>query len=106
MTCKEQLERGVQSLAKTIEEVARDFEAINEYFEDVLDVEIRCDLQGRYRGARVALGLGGPSFYLDTCRGSVEGIWGGDRAEWFVRRFATDAANEYFKELWEMSRGY
>lgn len=78
---------------------------LSDYFEDVLDVEIICNLRGDYRGARVALTLGGPNIYFNTRKGCVECYWFSDYAEWHVRSFATDAVDEYFKELWEMSRG-
>lgn len=128
MTSKEQLERDVKAYVETLEglvsgncewfyndycdneddreEYSDSYARLSKYFEDVLDVEIICDLRGDYRGAVVALGLGGPSFYLNTRTGYIEGYSFSDYAEWHVRSFAVDAIDEYVKEFWEMSRGY
>lgn len=127
MTSKEQLERDVKDYVATLEglvsgdcewfyndycnteddreEYADSYARISKFFEDVLDIEIVCDLQGCYRGARVALGLGGPNVYFNTRKGCVEGYTFGDYAEWHVKSFAVDAIDEYVKGLWEMSRG-
>ena len=111
-----QFEASVKACAESVEDAARGiydgeecedgYDAINNYFEDALDVEIICDLQGRYRGAIIALGLGGPNIYLDTREGWVKGYWAGAYTEYHVQSFAVEAVDDYFKELWEMSRGY
>ena len=72
----------------------------------MLDVEIISDLRGDYRGAIIALGLGGPNVYLNTRKGCITGYGWSDRAEWHVNSAAVDAVDEYFKELWEMTRRY
>ena len=103
---KRQFAAQVKACAETIEQVASsesEFDDIAEYFEDALDVEIICDLQGNYRGAIITLVLGGPNIYLDTREGWIEGYWGGDRAEYHVQSWAVDAVDEYFSELWEMT---
>ena len=125
MTSAERLEADVKSYAETIEELVGgncewfydqycetdddreeygdSYARLSKYFDDVLDVEIICDLHGNYRGAIIALGIGGPSIYLNTRIGCIEGYWWSARAEWSVKRFATDAVDEYFSELWEMT---
>lgn len=121
MTSTEILQQDVKSYAETIEELVsgncewfyndycddddRDeysgsYARLRKYFEDVMDVEIICDLRGDYRGARIALAIGGPSIYLNTRTGCIEGYWWSARAEWHVRSFAVDAVDAYFKELW------
>lgn len=127
MTSKEQLEREVKHYAETLEELvsgdcewfyndycdtdeereeyADSYARLSKYFEYVLDVEIICDLRGEYRGAKIWLVLGGPGICLDTREGWVKGYWWGDRAEWHVQRQTVAAVDEYFSEIWEMSRG-
>ena len=128
MTSAERLQADVKSYAETLEQIVRGdckwfynqycnsnddrdeyadcCARLSKYFEDVLDAEIICDLRGDYRGARIALALGGSSIYLNTRKSCIEGYWWGDRAEWHVNSFAADAVDEYFQELWEISRGY
>ncbi|MBQ3452004.1 MAG: hypothetical protein IJL14_00940 [Selenomonadaceae bacterium] len=113
MTSAEELQELVKVYAESVEDAARGIydgeeceDALNQFLEDVLDVEISCDLQGRYRGARIALGLGGPSFYLNTRTSCIEGYWWSARAEYHVKSFAVEAVDDYFKEIWEVSRGY
>lgn len=81
---------------------------LQKYFEDVLDVEFRVDLRGDYRGARIALALGGPGVYLDTRASRIDGYWGfgSDHAEYFLDSATNNAVDDYFAELWEITRRY
>ena len=109
MTSAEQLKADVKFCAETIEQVVAgtsEFGDIAEYFSDALDVEIICDLRGDYREARIALTIGGPSIYLNTRTNCIEGYWWSDSAEYHVNRAAVDAVDEYFEEIWEMTRGH
>ena len=104
-----QFAEQVKGCAATIEQVASgesELGDVAEYFEDVLDVEIISDLRGEYRGAKIWLTLGGPNICLDTRESCVKGYWWSDRAECHVQKFAVDAVDEYYSELWEMTRGY
>ena len=83
------------------------YERLHRYFEDVLDVEFKVDLRGDYRGAKVALAVGGPTIYYDTTTGWITGYAGGDtRAEYHVESCYADAIDDYFSELWEITRRY
>lgn len=105
MTCAEQLKHSVKAIAADIENAAEEG-TIADYFKDALNVEIISDLSGRYRGARIAVALGGPGIYVNTKRGCVEGYWGFDTSfEWGIGYSAVDAVDDYFSELWEMARG-
>ena len=125
MTSSEQLKADVKSYAETLEcvvsgaewfyeeycdddrdEYVDSYARLSKYFEGVLDVEIICDLRGDYREARIALTIGGPSIYLNTRTNCIEGYWWSDSAEYHVNRAAVDAVDEYFEEIWEMTRGH
>ena len=70
------------------------------WLEDALDIEVRCGLDGEYRGARVLVAFGGPTIWVDT-RGVVDGAW------WFENYsalFSGDVANELdeaISEYWQ-----
>lgn len=66
----------------------------DELLDDVLDAEVVTDLRGDYRGARVALTLGGPAIWLDTRRGTLMGSWGTESAEWGV----SDRVRDFYHE--------
>ena len=59
-----------------------DGEEVNfwDYLADALDVEYTIGSDKAYRGARIAVTLGGPNIYIDTRRGEVKGFWGTERA--------------------------
>lgn len=77
---------------------------LDKYFEDVLDVEYRVDAGGNYKGVTIALTLGGPNIYLDTCEGELRGYWGCDKAT--VDVFSEEIApiDDYFAEQWSCVR--
>ena len=122
MTSSEQLKADVKSYAETLEcvvsgaewfyeeycdddrdEYVDSYARLSKYFEGVLDVEIICDLRGDYRGARIALAIGGPNIYFDTRDSWVKGYWGSDSAKYRIKSFAADAVDEYFSEIWKMT---
>ena len=107
MTTQEQLKVEVKACAESIEEAARnDYDGIAEYFEDTLDVEIIVGWQGDYRGARIALALGGPTVYFNTRTGDVQGYWGSSYAEYHVRSWATEAVDNFFEEAWDAQHNF
>ena len=55
-----------------------------DYLADALDVEYTIGSDKSYRGARIAVTLGGPNIYINTRRGEVEGFWGTERAEAWI----------------------
>lgn len=103
MTTSEMLKREIVACAESIEEAVRNGK-VDEYFEDALDVEITTDLYGEYRGARIALALGGPGVYLNTRSGFIEGYWGREYNECCIRSFAVNAVDDYFASQWDSCR--
>lgn len=79
-----------------------DFEqcSIYDYFDDVLDIEYRCDRSKEYKSVQICVAWGGPGIYIDTASCSVELYWWGDRADWPIDSDAIEAidswAEEYF----------
>lgn len=50
------------------------------WLDDALDIEITRGGSGDYRGARIAVTLGGPNAWLNTRSQLVEVYWGGESA--------------------------
>lgn len=73
---------------------------LNKYFEDALDVEFIIGYDGKYRGTRVAITLGGPNIYLDTRDGIVKGYWGGDKAQADLYSRTATEIDAYWEEQW------
>ncbi len=78
---------------------------LHKYFEDCLDVEFRVDSQLRYKGAIVALTLGGPNIYLDTCEGEIRGYWYGMKATADIWRASLGAIDDYWEQEYDCLRG-
>ena len=75
------------------------------YFFDALDIEYTIGANGDFRGARIAVTLGGPNIYVDTRRGCVEGFWGSDHLESWVPSEVCDEINAIFEEFYISARG-
>lgn len=88
------------------EEYGDTYARLNKYFEDVLDIEYRVDASGEYKGVIIAITLGGPNIYLDTCEGELRGYWGCGKAT--VDVFSEEIApiDDYFSEQWSCVRGW
>ena len=73
-----------------------------EYIVQALDVEYTVSSNLEYRGAEIAVALGGPNLFVST-DGYVRGYWGGDRAEAPYSMYAAaelyEAAAEFFEML-------
>jgi hypothetical protein len=52
-----------------------------DYLQDVLDIEYIVNGKGEYLGARVLVAFGGPTIWINTRTGTVEGSWWSARAE-------------------------
>lgn len=75
------------------------------YFEDALDIEYRVDAQFRYKGAIITVAVGGPSIYVDTFAGEVQGLWGCDKARANIWRNTVNKIDDLFEEYFECLRG-
>lgn len=75
------------------------------YFSDALDIEYTIGANGDFRGARIAVTLGGPNIYVDTRRGCVEGFWGSDHWESWIPSEVCDEINAIFEEYYIAARG-
>ena len=53
------------------------------------------DGSGEYLGARLMLAGGGPTVWLDTYEGDVQGFWGSDSFRWPIYDY------EYIDDYWE-----
>lgn len=78
-----------------------EYRGLYDFIEDALDVEITRGLSGDYRGAKLYMTVGGPTIWVDTKTGFVEGRWGGDSCSKWVDSDAIDELNEAIEELIE-----
>lgn len=46
-----------------------------DYLEDALDIEIRTDLKGEYRSAKILIAYGGPNAWIDTATQQLIVAW-------------------------------
>lgn len=79
----------VQDIAKELNGLALGagsaWDDLRSYFtENELDVEYTMDSGGGYLGARIWIGIGGPSVWIDTRDGTVNLAWGTDRASAYI----------------------
>ena len=58
------------------------------------------DGSGGYLGARLMLAGGGPTVWLDTFEGEIQGFWGSDRCSFPIYDY------EYIDEYWEEMNKY
>ena len=86
----------VEAIAKMLEE-----QGAYKYFEedDPLDIEWTLDYTMHFRGANVAVTLGGPNVYINTFHGSVDLYWGNEEEHAYLSVRCRDELNDYFEEL-------
>ena len=53
------------------------------------------DGSGKYLGARLQLAGGGPTVWVDTFEGEIQGFWGSDKCSFSIWDY------EYIDEYWE-----
>lgn len=75
-------------------------QTIYDYFEDVLDIEYRCDSNREYRSVLIRVACGGPNIYIDTASRRVELYWWRDRADWPLDSDTVAAVDEWAEEYW------
>lgn len=78
-----------------------EYRGLYDFINDALDVDITCGLSGDYRGAKLYMTVGGPTIWVDTQTGFVEGRWATDSCSKWVDSDAIDALNEAIEELIE-----
>ena len=106
---KDQLYMKVLGIVKEIETGKYAFDEDNEdydepcasdYLNDALDVEYAVDSRGKYIGATIYVALGGPTIWIDTRYGNVEGRWGNDSVS--VRYYKDPMGiNDHMEELFD-----
>lgn len=72
-----------------------------DFINDALDIEVIQGLSGDYRGAKLYMTVGGPTIWVDTQNGTVEGRWGVDSCSKWVDSDAIDELNDAIEELIE-----
>lgn len=78
-----------------------EYRGLYDFINDALDVEITRGLSGDYRGAKLYMTVGGPTIWVDTQTGFVEGRWATDSCSKWVDSDAIDELNEAIEELIE-----
>ena len=103
----------VKKAAKELTKVAKraekskDFEKLDEYFENVYDVEFSIGGNIKYRSVKICLAMGGPSVYFDTATGDVTGVWGfGDGFFETVDNEICYTVDDYFEDRFDTLRGF
>lgn len=76
-----------------------EYRGLYDFIEDALDVEITRGLSGDYRGAKLYMTVGGPTIWVDTQTGFVEGRWATDSCSKWVDSDAIDELNDAIEEL-------
>lgn len=74
-----EMQERVYSLLEDLETVY-DEGNLYEWLSSVLDIEYTKSLNGTFIGCKIAVALGGPSVYVNTVSGDIEGYWGSDFA--------------------------
>lgn len=95
-----------RDIAHDIERIvcADDIDALDAWFDDVLDTEYVVDSAKRYLGAHLYVTLGGPTAYVDTREGCVVVHWGDDHsATWGLSERASDALAEYASDMYDIA---
>lgn len=78
-----------------------EYRGLYDFIERALDVEITRGLSGDYRGAKLYMTVGGPTIWVDTQTGFVEGRWVTYSCSKWVDSDAIDALNEAIEEIIE-----
>ena len=104
-TCEEQLRRVCKNIAEEITEgKTREGKNIymQDFMEDVYDIEWITYQDGRYKAARLLVAGGGPNIWVNLQTNTVDGYWASDKCSWgFVDNIGLD---EYLEELHASSK--
>ena len=103
-TCEEQLRRMCKEIADDISnpKISKDdggeaieLQTAHEWMEDVYDIRYLVDREKKYLGCELMVAGGGPTIWVNTWSGYVEGYWGGDKVlEPFIDNIGLDDYNE------------
>lgn len=74
-----EMQERVCSLLEDLETVYNEGD-LYEWLSGVLDIEYTKSLNGTFIGCNISVALGGPSIYVNTVSGDIEGHWGSDFA--------------------------
>ena len=87
-TCEEQLRRMCKDIADGItspemitdeETGEKRQETAGDWMENTYDIRYYVDREKQYLGAEILVAGGGPTVWVNTYTGYVEGYWGGDK---------------------------
>lgn len=78
-----------------------EYRGLYDFINEALDIEVTYSLSGDYRGAKLYMTVGGPTIWIDTQTGSVEGRWATDSCSKWVDSDAIDELNNAIQELIE-----
>ena len=103
-TCEEQLRRMCKNIADGIHEPQeitdeetgeKRTETASDWMEGVYDIRYLVDREKKYLGCELMVAGGGPTIWVNTWSGYVEGYWGGDKVlEPFIDNIGLDDYNE------------
>ena len=94
-------QRQVDGVVDTLNEIAareNSREALEEYFDDVFDIEYRVDGRKEYRSVKVMITCGGPNIYVDTGDAYVRLYWGATEVEAPLSYNAAEKIDEIFED--------
>jgi hypothetical protein len=78
--------------------------SVCDYLSDTLEIQIKgLSSDGHeyeYEGCRIAVTLGGPAIYIDTCTERIEGYWWGDSYFVSMPRRIVDMIDDEIRELY------
>lgn len=94
------LSRTVNFYVDEINKSYENGELLDYVNDNAYDVEIISGMDKEYRGARLLLAGGGPTVYLDTRTGYVEGFWGTESYSYPIDSDANSEIDSYFEEVW------
>ena len=104
-TCEQQLRGMCKNIAEEITEgKTREGKNIymQDFMEDVYDIEWITYQDGRYKAARLLVAGGGPNIWVNLQTNTVDGYWASDKCSWgFVDNIGLD---EYLEELHASSK--
>ena len=91
-TCEEQLRRMCRSIAMDITDGKED---ASDWMEGVYDVRYLVNREKNYLGCELMVAGGGPTIWVNTWSGYVEGYWAGDKCtHYFQDNIGLDDYNE------------
>ena len=100
-TCEEQLRRMCKDIANGItagNPEGKDSKTASAWMEDTYDIRYYVRQDKSYLGAEIMCAGGGPTIWVNTYTGQVEGYWGGDKVlEPFIDNLGLD---DYCEEMY------